>query len=61
MLETWKKKLDADDLIQLENILDIQSEIKDMEILNSFMQGFKLGALIMIEVASSIDEFSDNE
>lgn len=50
MLEIWKKKLSEDDFNQLEDLLDLRSELSSMEASESFIYGFRLSALIMIEV-----------
>lgn len=50
LLEEWKKKLSEDDYYQLESFLELCSESSSMEASESFVYGFKLGALIMVEV-----------
>lgn len=49
-LEMWKKKLSKDDFEQLEALLDLRCKSSSMDATASFMYGFKLGAMIMIEV-----------
>jgi len=56
MLAMWKKKLSEDDYNQLENLLDLRSQSSSMEASESFMYGFRLGALIMIEVFTGKEE-----
>ena len=56
MLTMWKKKLSEDDYNQLENLLDLRSQSSSMEASESFMYGFKLGALIMIAVLTGKEE-----
>lgn len=50
VLEMWKKKLSEEDYSQFESLLDLRSEMSSMEASASFVYGFKLGALIMLEV-----------
>ena len=50
VLDIWRKKLSEDDYDQLESLLDLRSELGTMEATASFNNGFKLGALIMMEV-----------
>lgn len=50
ILNVWKKKLPEDGYNQLESLLDLRSELGSMETTESFVYGFKLGALIMMEV-----------
>lgn len=46
----WKNKLSKDDFMALESLQDLCSQVDSMHSEASFMYGFKLGALIMIEV-----------
>lgn len=55
-IEMWKKKLSEDDYNQLEALLDLRSELSSMEASESFMYGFRLSALIMIEVFTGKEE-----
>lgn len=55
-LDIWKKKLSENDYSQLESLLDLCSKSSSMEASESFMYGFKLGALIMIEVLTGKKE-----
>lgn len=56
MLEMWKKKLSEDDYKQFEMFMDLRCEASSMEVSASFIYGFKLGALIMIEVFAGKEE-----
>lgn len=55
-LEMWKKKLSEDDYKLLEALLDLRCELSSMEASESFMYGFRLGAVIMIEVLTGREE-----
>lgn len=55
-MEMWKKKLSEDDYNQLEALLDLRSELSSIEASESFMYGFRLSALIMIEVFTGKEE-----
>lgn len=54
--EIWKKKLSEDDFKQFEDLLDLCSQSNSMECTAAFMYGFKLGAVIMIEVLTGKEE-----
>lgn len=56
MLEMLKKKLQEDDYKQLEMFMDLRGESSSMEASASFVYGFKLGALIMIDVLTRKEE-----
>ena len=56
MLSMWKKKLSEDDYNQLEKLLDVCSQSSSLEISESFLYGFRLGSLIMVEVFTGKDE-----
>ena len=60
-IETLKKKLSEDDYNQLENLLDLRSQSSSMDAAASFMYGFKLGAVIMIEVLTGKEELVRGE
>lgn len=51
-MEVWKKKLSSEDFAELEALLDLQQQIQSMEVTAAFSYGFKLGAVLMIEVHS---------
>ena len=55
-MELWKKKLSKDDFEQLEALLDLHSKSNSMDAAASFMYGFKLGAMIIIEVFTGKEE-----
>ena len=52
----WKKKLSNDDYEMLESLLDLRYESCLMEASASFVYGFKLGGLIMLEVLTGKEE-----
>lgn len=56
MLAMWKNKFSEDDYNQLENLLDLCSQSSSMEASESFIYGFRLGALIMMEVLTGKKE-----
>lgn len=61
MLAAWKNKLPEDDYIQLENLLDLRIQLSLMETSESFLYGFRLGVLIMIEVYTGKEELVRSE
>lgn len=60
-MESWKNKLTEDDYMQLEALLDLRNETSEMESMASYMYGFKLGALIMVEVLTGMGELARND
>jgi hypothetical protein len=48
--QTWREKLPAEDYRALEEFLDLYCDSSVLEACASFGYGFKLGALIMLEV-----------
>ena len=59
--KTWEKKLSAEDYQSLEILLKLCYESMDMEVSASFGYGFKLGALMMLEVVSGKEELVQRE
>lgn len=57
-LDTWKKKLSEDDFKQLEALLELRSCVDSMDATFSFVYGFKLGVVIMIEVLNGKEELA---
>lgn len=49
-LDMWRNKLSKDDYLALEELLDLRSQVGCMHSTASFMYGFKLGSMIMMEV-----------
>ena len=56
ILEMWEKKLSENDYNQLETLLELCSQLNSMEASESFIYGFRLGALIMTEVLTGKEE-----
>lgn len=59
--EKWKKKLSSDDYTELEMLLDLRYDSCAMESSASFGYGFKLGALVMLEVLTGKEELVRGE
>ncbi|WP_028560279.1 DUF6809 family protein [Paenibacillus pinihumi] len=49
-LLAWKKKLSAEEYRELEELLDLRRESDTLQSKESFIFGFKLGALVMLDV-----------
>ncbi|GIP59743.1 DUF6809 family protein [Paenibacillus woosongensis] len=49
-IKTWEKKLSETEFDQLEELLDLRSKSGSMHAEVSFINGFQLGALMMVEV-----------
>lgn len=65
-MNKWKTKLTKEDYDRLIDLLDLHSQIHDMDTTSSFAYGFKLGASIMLEVLNGKSEliptkFKSNE
>lgn len=50
MMQLWRQKLSEEDFRQLEAMLDLQGESNSIHNKATFVQGFKMGASMMIEV-----------
>jgi hypothetical protein len=55
-MKAWQSKLSETDYERLEALMDLRCQSGAMEISASFVHGFKLGALIMIEVMNGREE-----
>ncbi len=54
--ETWQQKLSTEDFKLLEALLELYYESSTLEASASFGYGFKLGALLMLEVLGGREE-----
>ncbi|RRJ61868.1 hypothetical protein EHV15_01905 [Paenibacillus oralis] len=52
----WKGKLSADNFNQLETLLDLHRQTESMQATSSFVNGFQLGALMMMEIYAAKEE-----
>lgn len=52
----WKEKLSPDDFDQLEKLLDLRGQSESMYATASFVHGFQLGTLMMMEVCAAKEE-----
>ncbi|MNJ46524.1 hypothetical protein D3C77_416560 [compost metagenome] len=50
MMQMWRQRLSEEDFRQLEAMLDLQGESNSIHNMETFVQGFKLGASMMVEV-----------
>lgn len=55
-IKTWEKKLSATEFSELEELLDLRSKSGSMYAEASFIHGFQLGALMMVEVYTTRNE-----
>lgn len=55
-MELWKEKLSSEDFNQLEAMLDLRSQSESIYATNTFINGFQLGALIMMEVYTAKED-----
>ncbi|AZK48557.1 DUF6809 family protein [Paenibacillus lentus] len=49
-MELWKEKLSSKEFNQLEAMLDLRSQSESIYATNTFINGFQLGALIIMEL-----------
>lgn len=55
-MKTWREKLSETDYQRLEALMNLHSQSDAMEATAAFAHGFKLGALIMMEVLEDREE-----
>ena len=55
-MKDWQKKFSENDFHNLEKLMDLRCESNSMENSAAFSYGFKLGAIIMIEVLTEQNE-----
>lgn len=55
-MNVWRDKLSKEDYLSLEELMDLRSQVDSMHSASSFMYGFKLGAIIMMEVLTGKGE-----
>lgn len=60
-IKTLKERLSEDDYKQLEELLDMRCETSTQDAAASFLYGFKLGAVILIEVLTGKEELVRGE
>lgn len=51
-MDAWKKSLSEDEFRELEDLLDLCRQVQGLEMAASFTDGFRLGAMMIIEVYS---------
>ncbi|MGZ7440983.1 DUF6809 family protein [Paenibacillus sp. TH7-28] len=52
----WKGKLSTDNFNQLEALLDLHRQTESMQATSTFINGFQLGALMMMEIYAAKKE-----
>lgn len=52
----WKEKLSSEDFNQLEALLDLRSQSESIYATTTFINGFKLGALMMVEIHAAKED-----
>lgn len=55
-MSAWKEKLSQEDFKELEELLDFRNDLNALQSRESFVHGFKLGSLIMVEVYTDIEQ-----
>jgi hypothetical protein len=59
-MDMWRNKLSEHDYQELEELLDLHSQVDSMYAKASFMYGFKIAAAMMIEVVTGQGELVRN-
>lgn len=49
-MDAWKKRLSGDEFQELEDLLDLYRQVQGLEMAASFADGFRLGAMMIIEM-----------
>lgn len=57
-MKIWKEKLSSDEFNQLEAMLDLRSQSELMHATDSFIHGFQLGAIMLMEVYAAKGELA---
>lgn len=52
----WREKLSEADFQELEKLLDLKNDVNALQSQESFIHGFKLGSLMMIEIYTNTDK-----
>ncbi|MEJ9220360.1 hypothetical protein P4H46_19520 [Paenibacillus glucanolyticus] len=52
-MNAWKKRLTDDEFQELEDMLDLYRQVQGLEMAASFADGFRLGAMMIVEVYSN--------
>lgn len=60
-INMWRDKLSEHDYQELEELLDLRSQVESMYAKASFIYGFKIAAAMMIEVVSGQGELVRNK
>lgn len=56
LMEEAKQRFSEDDFTTLEEILDLNGESSSMVVSEAFVQGFRMGVLMMVEVFCGVGE-----
>lgn len=60
-MEMWERKLTKEDFEQLETLTSLCHRVGDMEACASYVHGFRLGAMVMMEVLAGNEEIAGSD
>lgn len=55
-MKMWKQRLPKGEFQELEELLDLKNDLNSLQSQESFVHGFKLGSLMMIEVYTNTEK-----
>lgn len=55
-MKVWQKRLDGADYEDLEQLLDLFSQLEEVGMLSAFVYGFQLGVSLTLESATSLKD-----
>lgn len=56
LMMQWREKLSTEDFQALEELVEIKNDINSLQSQESFVHGFKLGSLMMIEIYTNTEK-----
>jgi hypothetical protein len=60
-IEKWERKLSKDDFEQLKTLTNLYRRVGSMEACASYVHGFRLGAMMMMEVLGGKEEIAGSD
>lgn len=55
-MKQWKEKLSTEDFKELEELIDLRNDLNSIQSRESFVHGFKLGSLMIIEIYTNTEQ-----
>lgn len=57
-MKMWKERLPKSEFHELEELFDLKNDLNSLQTQESFVHGFKLGSLMMIEVYTNTEHLA---